>query len=710
MDGGASNANAVAHAAFGALWAVVGTIACAAMIGLEPNLVEEGLLIHFAERMAEGEHLYRDLVFFTGPLPFELLAQLFRWFGAEIEVGRIAAAAIHGVNAAAAYGLVQRAGSGPLAHASGALVAVLPILLFPLFSIFYYTPLAFSFGLASAYATLRGVDSMPWAFVAGLGIAAVALCKQTLGVVLALSLLAALFVSTPAERRLRQSGAVVASGLLAAIATVGFYAWRGDLSDLWRCLVTIPLTLEESFTSRYMNLWPIGVLADYLKPHKVIYFPNLYYLRHGVYAHLPATLVATVQVLYALPLAALLVTALARLRGPLPAPVWINGAFLLAMTSNLYPRADWGHLVYSLPPAVLQLAILVSPWFARRRLLAPALALGLCAAIGWSAFQLGSFVHGEAGPPIWGDKVKLRPVSAIYRIVTFPRVIRYLAAAAEPGEEIFVARSEPLLYHATGTRNPTPYGGVMTGIKEEQQDEILEALARIRFVVMSDLDQPMWTYYSEELPRVQEYLERHYHIADGYPLDDASWVLVLQRGKDRGETWLDLFEQREQAEAWILDRDRKRVPDDQEPPRLVARQNRRPMPMRLGPWGGGLDYELRVPEGARFEADVGYRGMVSLDALHDHPRRSHMVVEVGRNGGFEEVARQKVDDSKGGGRKWIPVSVDLSKYAGETITLRLTIDVAIRTDGHELSWWASPRIVVDPAIAPATLPADLDSL
>jgi hypothetical protein len=502
----------------------------------------------------------------------------------------------------------------------------------------------------------------------------------------------------------------VAGGLLAAVATVGFYGIRGDLPDLWRCLVTIPLTLEDSFSSRYMNLWPIGVLADNLKPHKVIYFPNLYYLRHGVYAHLPATFVASVQLLYALPLATLLITALARIRGPLPAAVWINGAFLLAMTSNLYPRADWGHLVYALPPSVLQLLILVAPRLGRGRVLAPALAASIGLAAGWSAFQIGTFVHGEAGPvTAWGNKVPLRPVSAIYRIVTFPRVIRYLEAATEPGEEIFVARSEPLLYYATGTRNPTPYGGVMTGIQEEQQDVILEALARIRYVVMSDLDQPMWTYYSEELPRVQEYLERHYHVADGYPLDDASWVLVLQRGEDRGETWLDLFEQRETAKAWILDRDRKRVPDEQKPPRLVARQNRRPMPMRVGPWGGGLDYEITVPEGARFESDVGYRGMVSLDALHDHPRRSHMLVEVGRDGVFEEVGRQKVDDSKRGGRQWIPISVDLSKYAGETITLRLTIDVAIRTDGHEFSWWGSPRIVVDPSSPPAdAAPANAD--
>ena len=70
------------------LWALVGFSACWSLTDLEPNLVEEGLLLHVAQRLVHGEHLYRDIVFFTGPLPFELLGLLFRIFGEEIAVGR----------------------------------------------------------------------------------------------------------------------------------------------------------------------------------------------------------------------------------------------------------------------------------------------------------------------------------------------------------------------------------------------------------------------------------------------------------------------------------------------------------------------------------------------------------------------------------------------------------------------------------------------
>lgn len=684
----------VAHTAFALLWGVLGVVACGSVIGLEPNLVEEGLVIHVAQRLAAGEHLYRDIVFFTGPLPFELLGALFRVFGEQILVGRDAAALIQGVNAALAYGLVRRAGGGVLAHAGGALVASLPLLLFPLFSIFYYTPLAFSFGLWAAYFATRGAESARFACAAGVAVAAAALCKQTVGVALAACMLPAVFATAPADQRLRITRAFALGGVASALVTLAFYGLRGDLHDLWRCLVSVPLSLGDTFGSRYLNLWPLGELAPELHPHKVVYFPNLYFLKYGIYAPLSSDVILGVQLLYALPILALAATPLARLAGPVPRAAWMNAAWLVAMATNLFPRSDWGHLVFSLAPATLQLVMLLAPALRLVPWLPHVAAAAIAAAAGWYGVAVGQWVHAEAGPPTWGPRVPLRPVSAIYRVVTIPRIIQYIRSRTQPGDPIFVARSEPLLYFATDTTNPTPYEGVLTGIYDEQQRNILEALPKVRFVVISDLDQPMWTYYSEELPEVQAYLERHFRVAEGYPQDDASWIVVLERGPDRGPTWLDLMDERPNAQAWTLDEDRVRHPDELPPPRLVARQNRRSMPMRLGQWGGGIDYHFTVPEeGARFEAGIGYRGMVSLEDLHVHPRRSHMLVEVGQDGRFQEVARVKVSGMEGAGRRWTPIEADLTPWAGQEITLRLTIDVAVPVAERDLTWWASPRIV-----------------
>jgi hypothetical protein len=69
-------------------WAAVAALSGASVAGLEPNLLEEGIVVHAAERMAAGEHLYRDIVLFTAPLPYELLALLFRSVGPELLLAR----------------------------------------------------------------------------------------------------------------------------------------------------------------------------------------------------------------------------------------------------------------------------------------------------------------------------------------------------------------------------------------------------------------------------------------------------------------------------------------------------------------------------------------------------------------------------------------------------------------------------------------------
>ena len=264
-------------------------------------------------------------------------------------------------------------------------------------------------------------------------------------------------------------------------------------------------------------------------------------------------------------------------------------------------------------------------------------------------------------------------MSAVYRTVSVPRVISFLRARVEPGEPIFVARAEPLLYFATDTTNPTPYTGVLTVLNDEQEETILAALPDVRYVVMSDTDQPLWTYYSDELPRVQKHLERYYRIPTFFPLDDHSWIIVLERGEDRGPTLIDLVDERPRARAWLRDRSGVERPDTEPPPKLVARHNRRPLPVRLGPLGGGIDYEIEVPPNARFQAGVGYRGMVSLDNLHEHPKRSRMVVSLGRDGRFEVLHSERVSDARRAGRGWTPLDLDLSAYAGERVTLRLEL-------------------------------------
>ena len=52
------------------LWGAAGMMVCGSMIPLEPNMLEEGLILEIAQRLIHGDRLYQDVVAFTGPLPF----------------------------------------------------------------------------------------------------------------------------------------------------------------------------------------------------------------------------------------------------------------------------------------------------------------------------------------------------------------------------------------------------------------------------------------------------------------------------------------------------------------------------------------------------------------------------------------------------------------------------------------------------------------
>lgn len=674
-------------------WGVLGFACTYALTGLEPNLVEEGLVLHVAQRLAAGEHLYRDVIFFTPPLPFELLGWLFRAFGQEIAVARTAAALFQGAATAATWLLARRLSAGWLAAAAAGCMAAAPAFLFPLLSMYYYTPLAMCLGALTDWLALRGLERPGWAVAAGSGVAAVALCKQTLGVSFALALLAALAFAAPRGRRLRAAASLALGGAAVTALTLAFYALRGDLDDLWRCLVSAPLQLTSSYRAPLINLWPPGSLASEFDANRPIYFSNLYLLRYGIYARPGSVAVLVTQLLYVLPLLCVAGSLVLLLLGAVPRALAVHTAFLFAMTTNLFPRSDWGHLAPALPPAGAHLMLLlglVRPRAApRARALATASAL---LALSAGAIFLTYWLHAVSGPPTWGPRVPLRPVSAVYRVPSIPRVIHFLRERVKPGEPIFVARAEPLLYFATDTTNPTPFTGVLTTLHEEQEQAILSALPSVRYVVMSDTDQPLWTYYADELPRVWKYLERYYRIAPYFPLDDASFVVVLERGEDRGPTLFDLVDERAQARAWMRETSDGAPLPAEPPPRLVARQNHRPLALRLGRWGGGIDYDLVIPEGARFEAGIGFRGMVSEDGFYGHPPRSHMIVSMGVDGRFEQVLDVRVDDSEGAGRAWTPVEADLSAWAGRRVTLRLELSPERAIRDEQLGWWGSPRI------------------
>ncbi len=700
---GAARAGARERGWRGALgWALLGAVAGAAAAPLDPNLLEEGIVVHAAERMLGGEHLYRDIVLHTAPLPYELLTLLFQVFGARLEVARAAVVVLQAAGIGLLYAGLRRAGLGVLAHPATAAVAVAPLLLVPLFSTFFYTTLAFYLALIVFYAALRSGRSSAWAAATGALVGCIALSKQSTGVILAAALLPGLLANAAPGARLRRLAAYAGGGAAMAAATLALYALRGDLAALLFAQIELPLAMfsDESFRTPYVNLWPPGELAPAIQENWVMYLPSLYHMRYGLYAVIGRGAIALTQLLYLLPLAALAATLVRSLPCFRPAPpaLWLHGAVLLSMAANLHPRADWGHLVVALPPALVQLLLLAAGTDALRPT-RPLLALAglLLAALLGTGTYTGWWLYSIAGEPSFGPRVPLLPISRAYRTAAVPRVIEYLRRRVRPGEAIFVPRQEPLLYFATGTRNPTPFPGILPAARELQEPAILAGLEPVRFVVMSDIDQPIYTYYGDELPRVQAYLERHFEIPPDFPIDDWSWISVARRVRDRGATAVDLIAERPRARAWVRDGEGRAGEPAAVPQRLAARLLHRPLPIALGALGGGLDFELVIPPNAEFQAGVGYRGLVSVDYQYIHPSGTTMSVSVARAGApFEELASQRIDDRPAAGRRWTPLRADLSDYAGERVTLRLEVKASQPIRGDRLAWWGSPRIAVHP--------------
>ncbi len=697
--GGRSIAAGASAARAGALWGAAGGLVCGALAPLEPNLLEEGLMVHVAERMLAGEHLYRDVVIVTGPAPFAFVAGLFALFGKHLLVARAGVVVLQALACAAVYGLSRRAGAGAWAHAAAACFAFGPVLFFPLPSTTFYTTVATSLAVVAGYAALRGVHSLAWAVAAGALIALTALSKQTVGAVLALAALPAVALCAAPGLRARQALAVVGGGLGVAVATLGVFAVLGDLRVFVESMLARPE--GDIFGFPFINLWPPGELAAG-RGDVELYVPEVVLmLRRGAWP-MPAVLVAATQLLFALPVLAAVATLVARLPGSFRPGLWLFAATALALAANLFPRADAGHLVF-VAPAVLAYAVTLLGVLATRRFRAPGphrLGAGaVVAAVAAGGLLASIGLYRLSVPPDWGPRVPIRAISGAKRSPAVGRAIGFLRERLRPGEPIFVARNEALFYFATGAPNPTPYTGVLQvwGIRRDQQDRILAALDGVRFVVMSDIDHPIHTFYGDELPRVQAYLERHFNVPAEFTalsrLED--WVIVLERGRDRGATAVDLLDPRLPRRAWRLDA-AGQVGPAPELPRFPARQNRRPLGVPVDAHGAGVDFAVEVPPDARFEASIGFHRIE--DAYQ--PDGTAFTLLVGEDELREVGSWVARFDERNRGRAWTPVQADLSAFAGRRVTLRLAARAGLPVEG--VAFWGSPRIVQRRAEAAAS--------
>lgn len=680
-------------------WGAIGALACAAAAAFEPSMLEEGLPLHVAQRMLRGEQLYRDVVFFTGPLPFDLLAALFRIAGEHLFVARGAVVLLQGLATAAVFAIGARAGAGPLAHAAAAAQASAPWLLFPLFSIYFPSTLATILCPLAVLAALRGLDRSGWATVAGILTACVALCKQTTGAVLAAGLVVAIAACAPASRRVVAGGSFIAGGLAAALGTSLWYFAQGTVGDLVEATIWMPLALGDTFHMPFPALWPPGEPGAAVEKNWPFYLPRLYLIAKPKIAVIMHNLGLLTQLLYLLPMVALAITLLRAAWRGLPNAISLHTAILLAGIAGLFPRTDWGHLSMVLPAAVAQLLLVAGsrrgaidardPWRS-------ALAGLLVAGFGLASAAAAVLIYGVAGHEPWDPKAPVLPVSEDYATPAVPRAIQYLREQLAPGEPLIVARQEPLLYFVLDARNPTRYVGMMQGRKEAQESELLAALPAVPYVVMSEKDGAATGYYSDELPAVYAHLERHYRIPSDFPTDVDQWLMVYQRAEDRGATAVDLVAAASGSPHWM-----KAGPDGpvieypaSRLPRFAMRHLRRPLALMVAPDGGGIDVSLELPNGARFESGVALGRIASSEGIARRSEAGETYSVWIVDGGEAMLAASKwVPPDAEGERTWETIEADLSRWGGKKVVLRLQVVPDKAPKIVSTAWWGSPRIV-----------------
>lgn len=395
--------------------------------GVSPG--DESWFLLVARRVADGDHLYRDVFYSPLPLAVWLTALPVAVFGAHIAIVEVLAALIWAGTALLVAGHARRAtGSGAVSALTvAALVVVAPPQRNSL-----YTPLAMLLLLASLALTTRVVERSlaPRLALLGGGMAGLSFAaKQTIG----LGALAALLFSvslTGRPGRARSAMTALAGFGAVALAILLALALSGDLGA----------AVRDGFTAkgqylRYGSLSYVHALRD--AGRLLVSQPA------GALDNLPPLLA---------PLVAAVLVAAARRRA-LSTSVLVPAVFAAAAVACAYPRFSATHLVWANAAVVACAASAIGPELVARRRLTVAFALPLAAGCGAAVSLVPlAWANGELTfsslPSFVGVPISRATEDAAARV----------RRTVKPGEEVFFVTEDAAFFTLTArTRDVTPY-------------------------------------------------------------------------------------------------------------------------------------------------------------------------------------------------------------------------------------------------------------
>ena len=669
-------------------------------------LSDEGLLLQQAEEIARGLVLYRDQDSFVAPAVWYLLAGLFKLFEPNVLVGRLAALVLFAAMTAVVYALAgSLAGRRAAVAATGGLL-VLYVWAFPHWTWPLYSQFAVFFSLLGALWVMEGRGRGGSTAIAG-GAAGIALAfKQNYGLYASAALGIGILVgpwlrgepSAP-SRGLRGAACFVAGLTVPLLATIGYFATHGALWPLYDSLVLHPFR-------DFLPLHKIPYLspAALIRPHRIAdrftYMPTLSWeVPEGPVRHLLdrwTILDRGAALLYALPPALFVaegaMIGLAVLRGERGVPLARRGTLFLvalALFLGVFPRADFAHLANVYQPIVVLAATAVPRALERapgRRILA---ALAVAACVSFSAIALWwypTILRSYSTPTgLARASVRLQHQEA----TALRDEVGWIARYTGPHEAVLTVPDLVMLNFLAERPVPSRYYNLYpSNIVHDGGAEVLAASDRagVRIAVVRFKEFPASPVrFRDYAGALWTWLNRKFDILE-VTRRDRFLILGRRAADPRPPTTADLLE--------------TCSPPADDLAQSVARGTLFSQLAQVpGATGSPRRFLCRVavPAGAAFETEVV---LLPFEATPKQKAAVRVTARVATPGDQPTVLHQETIHARGyRAEGWrLParhaLHVDLSPFAGRTVSLELTSEVVWATDPRRfmIEWWA-PRLV-----------------
>jgi 4-amino-4-deoxy-L-arabinose transferase-like glycosyltransferase len=442
---------------------------------LPPN--DEGALLVNAARILRGAVFYRDLDAYPFPAPTYLLAGAMRLFGEDVAVARALAALCYGGVGLGVYACALSLTTPARAACVGLWALGCKGFAWPAFSSYFYSDVALLGGVSATAALLRHERSPHpiWLVLAGFACALAIFSKQSLGLLLAPLLVAALLARARSRpelaRRLRPAAGFALWTALPCALALAYFAAQGVAGRmLWSGLVR-PFTgyLPTSSIAFLPMLawWELGSLRGmdafpYIGAPLWILIAKAQFASEAVEkaCWLGAEL-ASRAVYLALPLILgfALRAFVRRWREPVSAagdaraglPV---GALALAAAASAFPRADFFHVISVFPALVL---------------LAHAQRGARAVSRGEAALALGAALSGVVLLGAFAQRLDHRVELERARLWVGSDsqwagpLVEELRASVPAGEPVFVYGNEATLYFLADRYFPWPFPQLYPG-------------------------------------------------------------------------------------------------------------------------------------------------------------------------------------------------------------------------------------------------------